>query len=251
MESLPPPPLAGDGVLFVLSGPQMEHAQRKHVAGLPMQRLGIVRSMTAGQPIFLFDADARVLRGPYSAAGPGGTHLDAGNSKLPAQVKFTPAVRSFAPLPEDAVSDMLNYEPGMDETGRRRPAPQVEASAVPQLLLLFVLHHHGLLNDDEGSERERLREPSSRSVATRLATFLQMRGGRAILGTSLGEFYSTLESPAAGDACREVMRTAFIPGCKKGLQSFVHQHRDLLRLVGEKLSLSVGLAADVAMGAAQ
>ena len=254
MEALPSTPKTGDALLFVLSGPQLEHALRKNVAGMPFARLQIMRSVAAGQPVFLFDSDSRLLHGPYAAVGPGGTNLDpspAGKA-LPAQLRFTAVVRAFQPLPESHVSDILSFDPAVAGLARR-PSARVEASVVTHLLLLFVLHHHGLF--DEGAEanesgheeddREPYEEHASRLVAVRLAAFLERREaeGHLILGTSLGEFYGTLGSPAEGEECRALVRRASMAGCKRGLQSFVYKHGDLLCLVGERLQLQIGLVS--------
>ena len=146
MESLPPPPNA-DGLLFVLSGAQCDQAMRQRLAGANVQRLSMVKSAHAGQPVFLFDSDARLLHGPYAAAGPGGLNLDGANSRLPAQLRFTSVVRAFAPLPEADVTDLLHTSELGGGKGRR-PVVQssiVDGATVGQLLLLFVLNHHGLL----------------------------------------------------------------------------------------------------------
>ena len=146
MESLPPPPNA-DGLLFVLSGAQCDQAMRQRLAGANVQRLSMVKSAHAGQPVFLFDSDARLLHGPYAAAGPGGLNLDGANSRLPAQLRFTSVVRAFSPLPEADVTDLLHTSELGGGKGRR-PVVQsssVDGATVGQLLLLFVLNHHGLL----------------------------------------------------------------------------------------------------------
>ena len=145
MEALPAAPPTGEGLLITLPGRDIEFAIRKGVAGMPIGRLAQVRSALPGQPIFLFDTDARLLHGPYAASGPGGANLDPASSKLPAQVKFTPVVRSFAPLPEEVAGDLLTWQPGPGK-GSRRPASKVDAAVVGPLLLLFVLRHHNLLN---------------------------------------------------------------------------------------------------------
>lgn len=238
MESIPPPPQISDGILFVLSTAQLEHAQRKNVAGMPLQRLPLLRAATAGQPVFLFDQEARTLHGPYAAVGPGATNVDATSSTLPAQLRFNPVVRSFSPLPEEAISDLLTFEPGIE----KRPSPRVDGAVVTELLLLFVLRHHGLYVADGVSQGGY--DEANRAAAVKLATFLEQRKSRTIAGPSLGEFYATFSSAAEGEACRAIVRNAATGGCKKGLQSFVHMNRDLLCLVGEKLSLGVGLAGE-------
>ena len=255
MEGLPPTPRTGDGLLFVLSGPQLENALRKNVAGMPFPRLHIMRSIVAGQPIFLFDSDARLLHGPYAAVGPGGTNLDSSplGKALPAQLRFAAVVRAFQPLPESHVSDVLSFDPAVAGL-TRQPSARVEASVVTQLLLLFVLNHHGLFDEgtDNGFEDESGEAPyeehASRLVAVRLAAFLERREaeGHLILGTSLGEFYGSLGSPTEGEECRELVRRCAVAGCKRGLQSFVHKHGDLLCLVGEKLQLQIGVVSRAA-----
>ena len=163
------PPYTGDGLLFVLSGAQREHAQKQHIVGTNMQRLAIVKSAFKGQPVFLFDADARTLHGPYSAEGPGDTNIDRSNPRLPAQLRFTNVVRSFLPLPETAISDLLDFEPGHGDGKGRRPTSHVESTTVGQLLWLYVLRHHGLFDedDDEAEAPEEPPPPPPRPAAPR------------------------------------------------------------------------------------
>lgn len=148
MESLPTAPPTPHGILFVLSHEQVEHAIHRSVCGMPMGRIAEVRSVVAGQPVFIFDADERCLHGPFAATGPGGNNLDpTGKGTMPAaQLRFAPVVRSFAPLPEDIAADVLAFDPGTDSSGRRRPSSRVDSSVVAPLLLLFVLRHHRLLD---------------------------------------------------------------------------------------------------------
>ena len=79
-------------------------------------------------------------------------------------------------------------------------------------------------------------------AALQLAAFLREREGHEISGPSLGEFYASLRTPGAGDACRQLMRRAVVPGCKKGLQSFLQQHGDLLQQVGRGRDIAIGLS---------
>ena len=145
MESLPTAPPTPHGILFVLSHEQVEHAIHRSVCGMPMGRIAEVRSVVAGQPVFIFDADERCLHGPFAAVG---TNLDpTGKGTMPtAQLRFAPVVRSFAPMPEDIAADVLAFDPGTDSSGRRRPSSRVDSSVVEPLLLLFVLRHHRLLD---------------------------------------------------------------------------------------------------------
>ena len=159
MEAIGPPPATGDGLLFVMNSNQRQEALRSYIAGAAMQRLATVKAATAGQPIFIFDSDSRELLGPYAAEGPGATNLDSqggdGRSnfspRLPAQLRFSPVVRAFAPLPEAVIADIINFDSGADNQGRRRPSHTVEATAVAQLLYIFVLRHHGLYETDEAA----------------------------------------------------------------------------------------------------
>ncbi len=139
METIPQPPHTGDALLFVLTGAQCELAQRQRVAGTNAQRLALIKEAVAGQPLFIFDADARVLHGPFVVDGPGGLNLDGGTSRLPAQVRFRPTVRTFQPLPESSIADLL------PATKRPPAATEIESDAVAQLLWQFVLRHHALL----------------------------------------------------------------------------------------------------------
>ena len=132
MESLPTAPPTPHGILFVLSHEQAEHAIHRNVCG--MGRLAEGRSVVAGQPVFIFDADERCLHGPFAAVG------------TTAQLRFAPVVRSFAPMPEYIAADVLAFDPGTDSSGRRRPSSRVDSSVVAPLLLLFVLRHHRLLD---------------------------------------------------------------------------------------------------------
>ena len=102
--------MTGDGLLFVVSSQQLEQALKTHIAGTNAQRLPMVRAAVRGQPLFLFDADAHELHGPYAADGPGGLNLDGSKSALPAQVRFSLVVRNFQPLPNEVVADLLNFE---------------------------------------------------------------------------------------------------------------------------------------------
>ena len=129
MEAIGPPPVSQNGLLFVMNGSQRAEAMHKHIAGAAMQWLPVLKSATSNQPIFLFDSDARELLGPYAADGPGAMNLDTqgGNisgftPRLPAQVRFSPVVRAFAPLPETVISDIINFDPGADAQGRRHPS---------------------------------------------------------------------------------------------------------------------------------
>ena len=148
MEGLVAPPPTGDGLVFVLNSAQRELALKQHIVGTTIQRLPLVKAATKGQPVFIFDHDARALYGPYAAEGPGELNIDKGNSRLPAQLRFSTVVRQFLPLPETAVSDLLSMDGQIDGKGRR-PANYVDSAAVGQLLLLFVLHTNGLFDLDE------------------------------------------------------------------------------------------------------
>lgn len=153
METLSVAPPTGDGLCFVLSTLQIETAIRRGVAGMPIGRLSLVRNAVLGQPIFLFDQDARLLYGPYAAVGPGGNMLDqtsAGGKgqNLAAQLRFTPVVRSFLPLPEGIAGDLLAFESGSGRAGRRVPSARVDSAVIGPLLLLFVLRHHSLLDHE-------------------------------------------------------------------------------------------------------
>ena len=143
-------------MLFVLNSSQREEAMRRHIAGATSNRLAAIKAAVPGQPIFLFDSDTRELHGPYSAEGPGAMNLDSQNTgtsnfspRLPAQIRFAPVVRAFAPLPEAAIADVINFDPGADAQGRLRPSYTVEGYVVAQLLYIFVLRHHGLYESDE------------------------------------------------------------------------------------------------------
>jgi hypothetical protein len=156
MESIGPPPPTGDGMLFVLNSSQREEAMRRHIAGATSNRLHAVKSATSGQPIFLFDSDTREMHGPYAAEGPGAMNLDSQSTgtsnftpRLPAQIRFAPVVRAFAPLPEAAIEDVINFDSGADAQGRLRPSFTVEGYVVAQLLYIFVLRHHGLYESDD------------------------------------------------------------------------------------------------------
>ena len=245
MEGIPPPPVTGDGLLFVLNTAQCDHAHKHHIVGTSMQRLPTVKSAVRGQPLFLFDADARELHGPYAADGPGGLNLEGGNSRMPAQIRFGPVVRNFSPLPESMIADLLNFDPGSDGKGRR-PASCVEGATVTHLLWLFVLHHHGMyeaLDMGASSDTEAAASGSAtltvRAAAVLLAAFLRDRIGHEIQATSMGDFYASLASPAQGDECRELMRRAVAPGMKRGVQSFVHQNADLLSLRGAGKAMAI------------
>jgi hypothetical protein len=258
MEALSAPPPPGDGLISVISESQLEHAIRKGIAGFSMQQLPLIRTAAAGQPIFLFTSDSHMLHGPYTAVGAGGMNLDASSTRTlhtAAQVRFAPVVRKFMPLPEESVNDLLSFETGHD--GKRRPCSVVEGAVVKQLLLLFVLRHHGLYASDDTPDSSpapiRGGAPSTppmpmpsgsddRAVALLMAAFLKKREGQQILATSLGEFYGTLGSQAEGDDARTLVRICQAAGCKRGLQSFVTKHRDLLRLVGERLNMGVAVA---------
>ena len=144
----------------MLNSSQREEAMRRHIAGAASQRLPVIKAATPGQPIFLFDSDKRELHGPFAAEGPGSMNLDSQgmggatnfSPRLPAQLRFAPVVRAFAPLPESAILDVINFDPGADAHGRRRPSHIVEASAVAQLLYIFVLKHHGLYESDDQTD---------------------------------------------------------------------------------------------------
>ena len=82
----------------------------RRALGTNLQRLNVVKSATAGQPLFIFDFDACVLHGPFAVVAPGNLNLEGGNTRLPAQVKFNSVVRNFLPLPAAAVSDLLNFD---------------------------------------------------------------------------------------------------------------------------------------------
>jgi hypothetical protein len=254
MEGLPQPPTT-EGLLFVLIGAHCETSLRASVVGTALQKTALVKSATPGMPVFLFDLDARVLHGPFAADGPGAMNLEGGPPRLPA-LRFTSIVRTFLPLPESEVADVLNIEL------HRATARTIDGATVGQLLWLFVLHHHRLLEaDDEADDveadalpgTERVAPPGrgvdpaeeaskSRTAALQLAAFLRERAGHEISGPCLGEFYSSLRSPGAGEACRALMRRAVFPGCKKGLQSFLQQHADLLMQVGRGRDIAIGLS---------
>lgn len=259
MEKIPVAPLTADGLLFALTTPQREYALQRKVVTAPTQRLPMVKSAVRGQPVFLFDTDTRMLHGPFAAEGPGGMQVDLSSNRPVAQLSFRPIVRNFAPLPESAIGDLLSFDPGLDGQGRRRPSALIDGAIVGPLLWLYVLHHHGLYVSDEEEEvvpsaeyvecaagttvESSSEDSASRVVAVKLATFLQVREDHVVQGTSLGEFYSSLSSEAEGEEARGVVRCASENGCKKGVQSFVHKHRDLLCLKGTKHALSIGLAA--------
>ena len=161
MEALPPPPPTSDGMLFVVSTAQRELAIQKQLVGAPATRLALVKSAVGGQPIFLFDSETRKLYGPYAAEGPGAMNLDPNFRGLPAQVRFSTVARKYQPLPESAVEDLLTFDAGPDAHGRPRPSFTVDSSTVGPLLLLFVLRHHGLYDEDEEEDIEVLGAPTS------------------------------------------------------------------------------------------
>ena len=239
MERIPAPPHTGDGLLFALSSQQCEAAQKSHVAGTNAQRLQMVKSAVPGQPVFLFDTDARVLHGPYAAEGPGGLNLDGvKSSPLPAQLRFSPVVRAFLPLPEAAVADLLSFEGGK---GAKVLASTVDGETVGQLLWLFVLHHHKLLDDifdDDAAPASDLSSGAAmdgRAAATHLADYLRARAGHAILVSDMKHFYAWLG--AQGDECAKLVNRATASGARRGLASFVQLHSDLLVLKGRGAEL--------------
>uniref|UniRef100_A0A0E0L6L0 DCD domain-containing protein n=1 Tax=Oryza punctata TaxID=4537 RepID=A0A0E0L6L0_ORYPU len=109
-ESVPKEAAIG-GYIFVCNKETMEENLRRRLFGLPSRYRDSVRAIRPGLPLFLYNYSTHQLHGIFEAASFGGSNIDPGESRFPAQVRV--ATRKICePLEEDAFRPVLHHYDG-------------------------------------------------------------------------------------------------------------------------------------------
>lgn len=91
------------GIIFVCNNTTKEECLQRQIFGLPDVYLEMVKMITPGMHLFLFNSSTRELTGGFTAASHGGYALcsSAFRGDFPAQVKIKIMVASLPSITED------------------------------------------------------------------------------------------------------------------------------------------------------